>query len=131
MRVADSVRQEIAYGGEILVVAEELTNASNPLFEYEYIVLDRKQNDVGAAIDQQVRGMRAAGWIAESTGEGKGYHLNSDRHQTIAFVEPLAPFLQEWATGSSIFPEQRAALLIAKETTDPSRLILVTMHHMG
>ncbi|GAA1012772.1 hypothetical protein Aple_014950 [Acrocarpospora pleiomorpha] len=131
VRVDDSVREEIAYGGEVLAVAEELTNASSPLFEYEYIAMDRKQVDVGAAIDQQVEKMRSSGWSGEPIGQGEGYHLVSDRRQTIAMVEPLEPFLRQWGTGPSIFPEQRAALLIAEKVDDPSKLVLVTLRHVG
>ncbi|GLX02752.1 hypothetical protein [Microtetraspora sp. NBRC 16547] len=128
--VSDDIRENLARGGRIAVAVQELSNASNPLFEYEYVVIDRGRGGAEAAVREQISRMRESGWELESATSGR-WHLRSDKYQTVADVQFLSAFIQEWGNGDNIYPEERAASKIAATVGDVSSLIIVTLRHFG
>ncbi|WP_152990363.1 hypothetical protein [Sphaerimonospora mesophila] len=128
--VDDGVRKELTYDGKIRTFVEELSNTGDPLFEYEYVVLDRGAESAEAAIRGQVARMQRSGWRLDSDGPELWY-LSSDRHQTVAYVRSLTRFLAEWRSDYGIYPEQRAANKIYEAVGDSASLIVITLRHFG
>ncbi|MFC4531854.1 hypothetical protein [Sphaerisporangium dianthi] len=129
VRVDDRVRDELAAGGRLVAFAEDKTNASDPIFEYEYLVLDAGP-DVGGAVGHVVSHLKSKGW-SEQSADDETVTMESSRWQTMAYVEHFAAFLKSWKGKGGIEPEERVADKLGSEVRSPDSLVIVKLRHFG